>query len=314
MNMNIKDLPCHPGYIKKVEKWSLRCTQETPEEDTIIIIEGKERTGKTNGSIYTAGLAREITKRPISLFFNVKDVIDFAKRTEKQIIIWDEPALQSLTGDMLKRINQNLRRLLMTCGVKRHFIIINIINFTRFDSYLTVERPHGMIHLFKGRIGHACYIRMKNLEQLREIWLKKHKRAYVSLKSHYFDFPVVDSDLFNSLDMTINGVRHATYKDYDRMKKKAIENIGEEDDDIKDDLRDEIKRLKYLISTEPKGLRTDIERALHYKISSRTFRVWKSGFDGDVKSESGLDGGDVAVLEPEEEGVFIKKGNVEGEI
>lgn len=148
-----------------------RCTRTKQEQDSVLIIEGPEGTGKTTGSVITTAYIKYLSKRDIYLFFNLLQLIKFAQNTEGKIIIWDEPALNSLTTDRLNTLNKNLMKLLMMCRAKRHFFIINIVDFTKFDPYIVVERPTGFVHLFKGRTGHACYIRYRKLERLRQYWL-----------------------------------------------------------------------------------------------------------------------------------------------
>jgi len=289
-------------YVKKIKLMNDRCTRDNKENDSVLIIEGREGTGKTNASVFTAGMVKLIRPAPIHLFFNLDPMIKHAQSTSGQILIWDEPALDSLTSDRLNTLNKNLMKLLMTCRAKRHFIIINITDFTKFDPYIVIERPIGFVHLYKGKVGHGCYLRFSKLERLRQLWVDKKRRVYNKLKSFYLDFPLVREDDFNSLDMTINGLAHATLKDYKKMKDQAIASIGVVDTN-KDKLKTEIRRLKKLIANEPLGQTSLVMRARHYKIDESQFRRWKNI---DVDDEIEAFEGDVSVFKREEGGIILK--------
>ena len=288
--------------VKKIEKMTYQCTRKEKEGDAVLIIEGREGTGKTNGSVFILSLVKQATHRDAYLYFNLDKLISKAQSTTGKIFIWDEPALQALSTDSLNNLNRDLIRLLMTCRINRHFFIINIVDFVKFNTYITVERPLGFIHLFKGRVGHACYIRFRRLEALRRGWDDYKKRMYRKYKSFFFEFPQVSAETFDSLNLTINGVPNASYETYIREKKLAIAGIGH--DNPKDDkkkLKWEIKKLKKLIATEPRGLTTNTSRALHYKVAESQLRRWAEldlssenpSFEGDRGGFKGFVGADM---------------------
>jgi hypothetical protein len=301
-----------PKFLKKLNLLVNQCTRAKKEMDAVLIIEGREGTGKTLSSVFAAGYVRMHTRISINLMFNLEKVIDFAKRTSGQIIIWDEPALDALSTDNLNRLNRDLQRLLMTCRAKRHFFIINIVDFTKFSKYITVERPHAFVHLQKGRVGHGCYIRYNRLERMRLLWDVQKKRKYNKFRSFYLDFPYISPEVFDSLDMTINGIPHATYAIYLQQKNMAIESIGEKDS-AKDKYKAENRKLKKLIGTEPKGLKSQEERAAHYKVNVRQLQRWaKLGendeIDWDIGDRSDFEaGGDSNIVIQGEDGEKIEE-------
>lgn len=99
--------------VKKLNIMINRCEQQHPKKDAVLIIEGGEGEGKSNTSIVNAYYVKSQTNREIHLFFRLKALIEFAKSTERMIIIWDEPALDALSSDWYKRINKDLITLLM---------------------------------------------------------------------------------------------------------------------------------------------------------------------------------------------------------
>lgn len=292
-----------PRYVKKIKKMAEICTRSEKENDAVLIIEGREGTGKTNASAVTAGVFKYFAQRQVFLFFDLEKLIWKAQSTTSKIFIWDEPALDALTTDQLNELNKNLVKLLMTCRVNRHFFIINMTDFTKFSSYLTVDRPVGFVHLQKLRVGHGVYIRFKRLESLHLMWKDKHKRLYKKYKSFWVDFPLLSSEEWTEIDMNINGVEHASMDEYTRQKRLAISLIGRKKDNKKD-LKSQLRWLKHRIATEPGCTLTQAERARHYKIDSRQFQRWASEYvdeDFDRKVEEGLvfepgDGADIVKL------------------
>lgn len=299
--------------LKKLDKMSYQCTRTEKEGDAVLINEGREGTGKTMASVWEAGYVRYLTKREIYLYFSLDSLIKKAQSTTGKIFIWDEPAIHALGTDSLNKLNRNLIRLLMTCRINRHFFIINLVDFTKFNQYITVERPLGFIHLFKGRVGHACYIRYKRLESLRRAWDDHHKRLYKKHKNFYIDFPTpedggVNEENFNQLDITINDIPHGTLELYEKQKKLAISQIGEENDtkSEKKKLKQEIRRLKKLIGTEPRGLTSNEARALHYKVAEPQIRRWAKIDLSVDNDENDLNTPDGMVLEASDDANMVK--------
>jgi len=298
---------CEQRYLKKIKKMVDLCTRNTRENDALIIIEGREGTGKTNTSEVTAGVFKHFANREVFMFFDLQKLIIKAQNTTGLIFIWDEPALDSLTTDQLNSLNKDLMKLLMTCRVNRHFFIINITDFVKFSKYITVERPVGFVHLYKLRTGHGCYIRWKRLEALHLGWSEYHKRLYNKYKSFYVDFPLLSSQEWLELDMNINGVPHASLEEYTTQKRLAISGIGQKDN-TRNKLKNELKRLKQLIGTAPLQFSTKDDKAKHYKVSARMLYYWEK--EQTQYENEGLEG-DGAVFEPPEGTNIVKLGEKE---
>lgn len=285
-------LRCDPRYVKKIKKMVDLCTRTNKENDALLIIEGREGTGKTNAAEVTAGIFKALCGREALMYFNLNQLISHAQNHVGMIYIWDEPSLDSLTTDQLNELNKDLMRLLMTCRVNRHFFIFNITDFTKFSRYITIERPVGFVHLQKLRTGHGCYIRYTRLESLWQHWNDYHKRAYRKYKKFWLDFPLLDDQEWLELDLTINNIAHATREEYTKQKRMAISNIGNKKEN-KNKLKRELRQLKKLIATEPKGIKTLEERARHYKVNERQLQRWSKL---DLTSDFDSDEGDVAVF------------------
>lgn len=262
--------------IKKLDLMIKRCEQSNPKKDALLIIEGAEGEGKSNTSCANAYYIKSKTKRDIHLFFKLDELIRFAQSTEAKIIIWDEPALDSLSTDWYKETNKNLIRLLMVARKKRHFFMFNLTKFYKFSDYIVVDRGLGMIHMYSRmeiEPGRFVYIRKKNLERLYLGWRQSKKRLYKKFTSFRGSYPEVLEKHFDKMGIYING-KIATYSDYDKEKDRAIESIGnnkskEPKDNGLIELRIKVGSLKFPIKTQ-------IEFANRLNVNRRTLTVWKN--------------------------------------
>jgi hypothetical protein len=171
-----------------------------------------------------------LTGRPIHLFFRLEEMMKFAQKTEKQIIIWDEPALDSLSTDQLNTLNRDMLRLFMTIRKKQHFFIINFTKFWKFPEYMIVDRALGMIHVYSRRemeIGRYLYIPKRNLERLWNDYRKQKKRNYKAFTLFHGTFPEVMEEYFECFDISIGNKDHCTLKDYEEQKDIGINSIGD---------------------------------------------------------------------------------------
>jgi hypothetical protein len=224
--------PLEDNLIKKLDLLTKRCVQKNPKRDVVLNIEGAEGEGKTSLSIACAYYVRDISGMPFDhthIFFDVEKMIKFLQDTEGQIAIYDEPALQSLSGDSLSKAVKNLKRLLMMCRNRRHFIMINMTYFTEFGNYIVWQRPLGMIHVYSRNeleSGRFVYIRKKFLERLWHDWRSKKQRNYKKYASKRCrgTFP----DVLNP-EYKYNVLSEFNYPEYEKNKNLAIMSIGKDE-------------------------------------------------------------------------------------
>ncbi|KKK73682.1 hypothetical protein LCGC14_2891400, partial [marine sediment metagenome] len=268
------DYPIEKQLIKKLERVVRGITQDNPKEDAVFINEGKEGKGKTNSSIVEALYVKIRTRRAVHLFFRLEKLIEFAQSTEKKIIIWDEPALDSLSTEQVSKLNRNMLRLFMTIRKKRHFFIINYTKFWKFPEYIIVDRSNGMIHMREDQIGRFLYIRKRKLELLWNEYRIRHKRSYRKVMSFGGRMPLILGEQFDKLEFYVNDIKNATYEDYERCKDEAIGSIGkktgkEDKNLIKlNELRRKISNAKL------KGL-TQTDLANQLGVNPTRIREWK---------------------------------------
>src|SRR3990172_977918 len=214
--------------LAKLDLMILRCVQKDVKKDALLINEGSEGEGKTNTSCAEAYYIKFKTSREIHMFFRLEAMIDFAKKNKDKIIIWDEPSLDSLGADQIKKINRNLLRLFMTIRKRRHFFILNYTKLYKFPEYTVVDRALGMVHMYSRKEitpGRFVYVKKSNLEKLWNEYRSTKKRNYRKLRSFGGGFPEVMEKCgadgipyFNKMIIKINGIFHATLKNEEDNK------------------------------------------------------------------------------------------------
>lgn len=261
--------------LKKLDIMITLCTNEKVRKDAVLIIEGSEGEGKTNSSEAIAYYLKEKTNRSIHMFFRLKPLMDFAQNTEEKIIIWDEPALDSLSMDWWKEANKDLIRMLMTCRKKRHFFLLNFVKFYKFSEYVVVDRALGLIHMYsrKGtQPGRFVYIRRNKLEYLYTAYRNKKRREYKKFKAFGGWFPNIEQH-FGKLGITVDGLDNATLDDYERLKDNAIRSIGKSNKDT-DKLLIKLQDLRQKLGTIKCPINDKEDLANKLNISSKTLYRW----------------------------------------
>lgn len=226
--------------IKKIDLMIKRCTQPKPERDAVLLVEGGEGEGKTTMSGAIAYYVAFKTGRVFDnsrVFFSAEKIVEFAKTTKEQIIVYDEPALDMLSSDYWKKEQKNLIKLLMVARKNRHFIIFNITKFYKFPEYIIVDRALGMIHVYSRNdveAGRFVYIKRKAIEYLYNNYRSSKRRDYKKYSCIRGTFPdvldlVIDVDKYNKeKDDAILSVGVAEKEDkwkikYDRLEKRLLE-------------------------------------------------------------------------------------------
>lgn len=223
--------PLEKNLIKKFELMLKRLQGDGAKKDVVVGFEGGEGEGKTTFSIAAAIWFAEKTGREFNhtnVFFDVNKMIEFAVNSEKQIMIYDEPALQALSTDWASSEVKNLTRLLMMARKKQHIIFINMTKFYKFNEYIVVDRSLALIHVYSRKniqSGHFQYIRKKHLENLWRDYRFSKRRNYKKYAS-------------KSIRGTFPDILNPKYKNnvcsgfdvlaYEKEKDNAISMIGKE--------------------------------------------------------------------------------------
>lgn len=200
------------------------------------------------------------------VFFDTDKAIDFAKKTREQIIIFDEPAFGGLKAEWRKKTQINLIKLLYTARVKRHFVIFNLVKFSKFNDDI-IEKAIALIRIYRrnesARERRFLYIPKKRIPSLIDYWKRKHIRAYNKFTVYHgtlfrYVLPeIIDKNLYN------------------QEKEKSIESIGIEEE------KKDISRMKlraqqrdFVKFCEENGI-TQKKFAPYLHVAPNTLSDWK---------------------------------------
>jgi len=207
------------ALYNKVSLMARRCTHPKNKKDSLLLIEGGEGEGKTNLAFQIAHVVKDQTGRKFTtknIFYSAGKLVEFAKSTTGQIIVYDEPALDMLGAEWWKEEQLNLVKLLMMARKHRHFFIFNITKFYKFNEYIVVDRSIGLIHVYSRyelEPGHFVYIKKKGIEFLFNSYKSSKRRDYKKYSSLRGTFPDYVEGIVNLID-------------YEKDKDDAINSIG----------------------------------------------------------------------------------------
>ena len=262
MRVTDKDYVMDGGLKKKIDLMIKRTTGKN-KDDNLVLIDGDEGSGKTNLELEIAYYVSSETKRPFSLknvFFDLNKLIDFAIKTEEQIICWDEGALGGLAIEWWKKNQIKFMKLLMVARKKRHFYIICIPKFFKINEMIVVDRSVALIHTYQRRNtekGHFLYFMKSMKEALYQDWKKTRRRNYWKYKTLYGTFPEALAKIVDE-------------EAYEKMKDEAIMSIN---DDKMSHKEEKLIRLQYKISNiKCKSLR-EAEKLMD--IPNQTLGLWR---------------------------------------
>jgi len=267
-----KRIPICKGFIEKIDLMIDRVERKNPKLDAIFQNEGLMGLGKTTLSCLEGYYIHYKTGRPFSeknVFFDTKKAINFAKKTEKQIIIYDEPAFAGLKADWRNKLQKDLIILIMTARKKRHFTIFNFTRFYKFNEFIAVDAQLGMAHLYERRDilkPALAYIPRLYLESLYNDAVKKHQRSYFKYTLFTGEF----GDVLNP-DRKYNILDVFDMEAYEKEKDEAIMKIGIDEKNI---YKEELSKLKYKISQLKPPINTKKELAKQLEINYRQLSRW----------------------------------------
>jgi hypothetical protein len=118
--------------------------------DNLFIFDGDEGSGKSSFAVAMAHYVAHQQNKSFSvdnIFFDLDEVMDFASKNEKQVILWDEAALGGLSTQWSNKIQNKLIQILMVARKKGHFWIFCIPKFYELRLYI-VRRALGLIHIY----------------------------------------------------------------------------------------------------------------------------------------------------------------------
>lgn len=270
-----KKIPYDEALIGKLDLMIKRVMQKNPKQDAVFQNEGGEGLGKTTISVAEGYYISYKTGRSFSeknVFPDLKKAIDFAKSTEEQIIIFDEPARGALKVQWRNQVQQYLVELLMLARKKRHFVIFNFVKFYKFNEYIVVDRCLGMCHLYERRDGKGyayAYIPKDSLENLYNDAIKKHQRNYFKYAIFTGEFP----DVLNP-EKSYNILDSFDKDSYEKEKDRVIASIGDNGIQIDED-KLKLDRFVYLLFKESDKKHREMIEELYGKSYKTILRLGK---------------------------------------
>jgi len=147
--------------------------------DNLIIIDGKERVGKSTFAQQIAYYIANVSNKTFGvdqIFFDPEELLLFATSHEKQIIIWDEACLGGLRSQWRHNIQQTITSTMMLTGTFNHFYIMIIPSFFKLNDYLALTRSaalfnvHGHKGTFRTRGEFTCY------NEMQKTWIYNNYR------------------------------------------------------------------------------------------------------------------------------------------
>tara|TARA_R110000765_G_scaffold191095_2_gene296284 strand:- start:119 stop:964 length:846 start_codon:yes stop_codon:yes gene_type:complete len=219
-----------------VKKLDLMADRTEKKMDNLILIDGDEGQGKSNLAMGVAHYFAWKAKRTFNVdnvFFDLDELINFAKDTKDKVIVWDEGALGGMAAEWWKKNQIEFVKLLMIARKKRHFIVICIPKFFKLNEYLVVDRSIGLLHVYaRNEIerGRFVYYGKSNKEKLFYNWRRTKQRNY----KRYYDFR---GSFLEYLPKVIDEAK------YEAKKDDAIMNFKKEAPKITDAAKSKMKRL-----------------------------------------------------------------------
>lgn len=146
--------------------------------DSLIIIDGKERIGKSE-------LARQIcyyisskSNQPFSndnIFFDLMEMLTYATNKRKDQIVWDESAFGGLGTQWQEESQQVLTQMMMTCGKYGHIWIFICPSFFKLNAYFALHRSIALLHVYSPNLIDRGYYTVYNEVQKTYIYNNNRK-------------------------------------------------------------------------------------------------------------------------------------------
>lgn len=242
--------------------------------DNLIILDGMERAGKTTLGKTAGHYVSYCRGVPFGLenaFFDVDELIEYARTNRNKVIIWDEAALGGMGKQWQSKVQQKLVQMLMTCGKYGHFYIFIIPSFFELTWYLAVHRSIALINVYSEDLltrGNFCLF---NINQKKWIYNNNKKSETYGKPTFLGDFTVGNSD------------KIWDDSEYEQKKDDALTRFFTDETPLtKTDVR--VNKLK----KHATNTLSSKKACEYFKIDSKTYYNWKNlTITGDVPEIEG---------------------------
>lgn len=226
--------------------------------DNVIIIDGKERAGKSTLAktiAYYYAWATGKTFNIDNVFFDPEKMLEYAVNNRDSVIVWDECAFGGLSVQWQNKIQQKLNSMLMVTGKYHHLYIFIIPSFFRLNKYLALDRSIALLHVYSPDLVKRGLFSCFNERQ--KLWIYNSNK-----KSEMYASPTFTGRFTLAKTDTI-----LDEAEYERKKDKAIQDFVKKEQDAP-----LVTKLKWFIGRECK-----LNEAMElFGISRGTYFVWKA--------------------------------------
>lgn len=214
-------------------------TRQKKKWDNVIIVDGKERSGKTTLATAMAYYFAHETGKKFSLnnvFFDPEKMLEYAIDSEEQVIIWDEAAFGGLSSQWQNKVQQKLNSMLMVTGKYRHTYFFIIPSFFRLNKYLAIDRSLGLIHVYSPDLLTRGYFSCYN--EMQKTWIYNNNK-----KSETYGKSISFRGKFTLKNIKDTIISEEGYEDKkDRAIKSYLAKVG-------DKTKQKLVELQYKIAT-----------------------------------------------------------------
>lgn len=139
------------------------------DDDVVMIIDGKERAGK---SVLAIQIAWYLSRGKLSIPDICLEPESFQERVRiakpYEVIIFDECYLGMAATDWQNQYNKLIKKMLITVGQKNLVLIMVLPSVFEISRYVAMHRSDALIHVYKykGKRGYFNFYNNRNLQKL----------------------------------------------------------------------------------------------------------------------------------------------------
>jgi len=150
---------------------------KTQDEDYVLLIDGRERTGKSTFGMQIGKYIDPTLSLDRVCFSPDEFKQAILKAKKKQCVIYDEAYRGLGSAGALTEVNRILKGMMMEMGQKNLFVIVILPTFYVLEKYVALFRARGLLHVFKSR-GRKGYWRFFNTKKKQMLYLNPIGKRY----------------------------------------------------------------------------------------------------------------------------------------
>jgi hypothetical protein len=247
--------------------------REEKKWDNLLIIDGDEGAGKTTLSWGIGYYWAWKLGKPFNIdniFFDIEALMKKVTTSKREILIWDEAAIEGLSTQSRNFIQTQLVKVLMTARSRGHYLIFIVPKIFRLNKYISEDRCFFFINVFsKDNISRGTFglFNKKKKDNLLDAYRFTHKKRY-DWANFYGRFTKQYCALIDD-------------HDYNLKKDKAVRDLFRDKNAGDTKVRNELRELRARIFDMPDKLMMSKTRFCEVLgISKSAFYEWKRDSEG----------------------------------